>query len=86
MGRIRTATVVRHAEAEHADALLILAMAELARRRQEGRLGMSLRDAFAEAGVDCRGGIAESTSRRLRAEPRFVIAHVGRHLEAMTTT
>lgn len=142
--------VVRQAEAEHADALLILpsalesaaaspyrdpqrvaahlkAMAELARRRQEGRLGMSLRDAFAEAGVDYRGGIAESTSRRLKAQylatlpdgrtrlaceehivlgtsydprwclriyftsraatdPRFVVAHVGRHLEVMTTT
>jgi hypothetical protein len=102
------------------------AMAELARRRQEGRLGMSLRDAFGEAGVEYRGGISRSTSKRLRqqyqatlpngrmvdchehivlgnsydprfclriyftsrapGESRFVIAHVGRHLEVKTTT
>ena len=110
----------------HRVAANLKAMAELARRRQEGRLGMSLRDAFAEAGMDYRGGIAPSTSKRQRqqyvadlpggetvechehlvlgtsydprhclriyftsrapGEPRFVIAHVGRHFDVITTT
>jgi hypothetical protein len=111
----------------HRVSMHLRAMAEIARRRQEGRLGMSLRDAFAEAGVDYRGGIARSTSKRHRlqyvatlpdgrsvecfehialgagsydpryvmriyftsrapAEPRFVVAHVGRHFDVMTTT
>lgn len=102
------------------------AMALVARRRQEGRLGKSLREAFREIGVDYRGGIATSTPQALRdqyrmrgpagqvveceehivlgnsydprhclriyfssrgaAETRFVIGHVGRHLDVMTTT
>lgn len=102
------------------------AMALVARRRQEGRLGKSLREAFREIGVDYRGGIASSTPQALRdqyrmrgpagqvfeceehivlgnsydprhclriyfssrgaAETRFVIGHVGRHLDVMTTT
>jgi hypothetical protein len=44
------------------------AMAEVARRRMEGSLGMSLRDAFRELGIDYRGGISESTSARLRQQ------------------
>jgi len=102
------------------------AMALVARRRQDGRLGKSLREAFREIGVDYRGGIAASTSQSLRdqyrisdpsgqvfeceehialgssydprhclriyftsrapGETRFVIGHVGRHLEVMTST
>lgn len=102
------------------------AMALVARRRQGGRLGKSLREAFREIGVDYRGGIAASTPQSLRdqyrisdpagqvfeceehialgnsydprhclriyftsrapGETRFVIGHVGRHLEVMTST
>ena len=102
------------------------AMALVARRRQAGTLGASLRDAFRELGVDYRRGVSESTPERLRrqhmvrlssgeqveatehialgnsydpryclriyftsrapAEPRFVIAHVGRHLDVISTT
>ncbi|HRN53082.1 MAG TPA: hypothetical protein PK788_06265 [Gemmatimonadaceae bacterium] len=102
------------------------AMALVARRRQEGRLGKSLREAFREIGVDYRGGIAASTPQSLRdqyrisdsggqvfeceehialgnsydprhclriyftsrapGETRFVIGHVGRHLEVITST
>jgi len=87
---------------------------------------MSLRDAFAEAGLEYRGGIAKATSKKHRqqyevvmpggtvvechehvvmgtsydprfclriyftsrapGEPRFVIAHVGRHFDVKTTT
>ena len=110
----------------HRVAMNLKAMAELARRRQEGKLGMSLRDAFGEAGIDYRGGIAPTTSKRQRqqyfatlpsgetvechehivlgssydpryclriyftsrapGEPRFVLAHVGRHFEVLSTT
>lgn len=102
------------------------AMALVARRRQEGRLGKSLREAFREIGIDYRGGIASSTPQSLRdqyrilgadgqafdceehiavgssydprhclriyftsrapGETRFVIGHVGRHFEVITTT
>jgi len=101
-------------------------MALVARRRQAGTLGTSLREAFRELGIDYRRGISPSTPGRLRlqhaarlpsgetldceehialgstydpryclriyftsrapAEPRFVLAHVGRHLDVMTTT
>jgi len=107
-------------------AVVLDAMAQLARRRQAGTLGVSLREAFREYGIDYRGGIASSTSKRLRrqylarlpagdavecdehvvlgtsydprhclriyftslapAEPRFVIAHAGRHFDVVTTT
>lgn len=44
------------------------AMAEIAGRRQDGRLHMSLREAFQEAGLEYRGHIAKSTSSRLREQ------------------
>lgn len=47
------------------------AMALVARRRQEGKLGRSLKDAFRELGVDYRGGISEGTSQVLREQYRF---------------
>lgn len=102
------------------------AMARVARRRRDGVLGTSLREAFADLGIDYRAGIAKSTSARLREqyrftdpggnaveaeehialggtydprrclriyfssrvpnEPRFVIGHVGRHFEVMTSS
>lgn len=40
-------------------------MADIARRRQAGALGKSLKDAFREMGIDYRGGIASTTSARL---------------------
>jgi hypothetical protein len=101
-------------------------MALVARRRQAGTLGMSLREAFRELGIDYRRGVGTSTPDRLRrqyaaslptgevvdceehialgatydpryclriyftsrapAEPRLVIAHVGRHRDGLTTT
>ncbi len=107
-------------------AVVLDAMALVARRRQAGTLGGSLRDAFRELGIDYRRGVSAATPGRLRrqyaarlaggetvdceehialgatydpryclriyftsrapAEPRFVIAHVGRHLDVMTTT
>ncbi|MEQ9570127.1 MAG: hypothetical protein RLN75_08050, partial [Longimicrobiales bacterium] len=47
------------------------AMAVVARRRMTGGLGVSLREAFREFGVDYRGGISESTSARMRDQYRF---------------
>jgi hypothetical protein len=49
-------------------AVILDAMALIARRRQAGTLGMSLRDAFREMAVEYRGGIAASTSARLRKQ------------------
>lgn len=106
--------------------VVLKAMAEMARRRQSGKLGVPMREAFAEMGIDYRGGISESTPEKLRRkyhatlpdgstvecyehialgnsydpkhclriyfsshvpkEPRFVIAHVGRHLDVISTT
>ncbi|MEK9509060.1 hypothetical protein WI460_12760 [Gemmatimonadota bacterium Y43] len=48
------------------------AMAAVARRRMAGGLGVPLREAFREFGVDYRGGISDSTSARLREQYRFV--------------
>jgi hypothetical protein len=101
------------------------AMARVARRRRDGQLGMSLKEAFADLGIDYRGAMARTTPARLREqyrfaygreqveaeehialdntydprrclriyfssrvpyEPRFVIGHVGRHFEVITTT
>jgi hypothetical protein len=45
-------------------AVILDAMAAVARRRQEGALGMSLREAFRELGIDYRGGVSSTTSRR----------------------
>ncbi|MDT8342495.1 MAG: hypothetical protein RQ751_13370 [Longimicrobiales bacterium] len=47
------------------------AMALVARRRMNGGLGVSLRDALRELGVDYRGGISEGTSARLREQYYF---------------
>jgi hypothetical protein len=44
------------------------AMALVAQRRRDGMLGVSLRDAFREFGVDYRRGIADSSSRKLRQQ------------------
>lgn len=49
-------------------AVILDAMAALARRRQEGALGMPLRTAFRELGIDYRGAIAPSTSERQRQQ------------------
>jgi hypothetical protein len=102
------------------------AMAEIARRRQSGTLGMPVRQAFREYGIDYRSTIAESTPGKQRSqymlsddrghsyeclehvvlgstydpryclriyftsraptEPRFVIGHVGRHFDVITTS
>jgi hypothetical protein len=101
------------------------AMARMARRRRDGQLGTSLRDAFNDLGIDYRGAIARSTSAKHREqylfargdqlveaeehivlgntydprrclrvyfssrvpdEPRFVIAHVGRHFQVRSST
>jgi hypothetical protein len=51
-------------------AVILDAMAEVARRRQEGVRGTSLREAFRELGIDYRGGIAANTSERLRRQYR----------------
>jgi len=104
---------------------IIEAMAGVARRRRDGMLGSSLREAFGDLGLEYRAAIARNTSAKLREqyrfrnngrefeaeehivlgntydprrclriyfssripnEPRFVIAHVGRHFEVRTTT
>lgn len=49
-------------------AVVLDAMAQVARRRQSGALGTSLRDAFRELGIDYRGGISATTSKRLRQQ------------------
>lgn len=106
-------------------AVILDAMAFIARRRQADAMGQSLRDTFREFGIDYRGGITKATSTRHRqqyvahlpggdvfceehialgnsqdprhclriyftsrapGEPRFVIAHVGRHFDVATTT
>lgn len=45
--------------------IILNAMASVARRRQEGALGTSLKAAFSEMGIDYRGGISSTTSARL---------------------
>jgi hypothetical protein len=107
-------------------AVILDTMAHIARRRQEGALGMSLRETFRDYGIDYRGGITKATpsrfleqyrarlasgqevmcdehivlgtsydprhclriyfSSRAPGEPRFVIAHVGRHFDVSSTT
>lgn len=49
-------------------AIVLDAMAAVARRRQEGALGTSLRDAFRELGIDYRGGISPATPEKLRRQ------------------
>lgn len=50
--------------------IILDAMAHIARRRQDGVLGTSLREAFRDVGVDYRGGISGTTPRRLRDQHR----------------
>lgn len=49
-------------------AVVLDAMAIVARRRQEGALGISLREAFREMGIDYRGAIASTTSDKHRQQ------------------
>jgi len=48
------------------------AMARVARRRRDGVLGTSIREALADLGIDYRPTIARNTSNRLREQYRFV--------------
>lgn len=57
-------------DAERVGAVLD-AMAFVAQSRMEGGLGVSLREAFRDLGVDYRGGISEATSARQREQYRF---------------
>ncbi|MGH7507066.1 MAG: hypothetical protein ACRELX_15530, partial [Longimicrobiales bacterium] len=50
---------------------ILEAMARVARRRRDGVLGTSLRDAFSDLGIDYRTGIARNTPARLREQYRF---------------
>ena len=61
-------------------AAVLDAMALVARRRQAGSLGTSLREAFRELGVEYRGGISANTPARLREQ--YVIRLGGEVLEA----
>lgn len=49
-------------------AVILDAMAQVARRRQAGALGTSLREAFREFGIDYRGDMSKSTSKKLRQQ------------------
>ena len=49
-------------------AVILDAMAGIARRRQEGGLGTSLKEAFRDLGIDYRGGISAGTSERHRQQ------------------
>lgn len=102
------------------------AMAEIARRRQIATLGMPVRQAFREYGIDYRSSVSETTPGKQRSqyllsddrghlfeclehvilgstydpryclriyftsravsETRFVIGHVGRHFDVITST
>ncbi len=57
------------------------AMARVARRRRDGVLGTSLREAFGDLGIDYRSGIARSTPARLREQYRFAAPN-GDYVEA----
>lgn len=52
-------------------AVVLEAMADVARRRQNGGLGIPLRNAFRELGIEYRGAIAPSTSDRQRQQYLF---------------
>lgn len=52
-------------------AAVLDAMALVARRRMGGGLGIPLKEAFREFGVDYRGGISDSTSARHREQYHF---------------
>ena len=48
------------------------AMARVARRRRDGVLGTSLREAFSDLGIDYRAAIARTTPDRLREQYHFI--------------
>ena len=50
---------------------ILEAMARVARRRRDGVLGTSLREAFNDLGIDYRAAIARGTPDRLREQYRF---------------
>lgn len=121
----RSAADSPYEDVDRAEAALE-AMSYVAQRRRVGTLGVSLRDAFREHGIDYRGFVAASTPKRMtqqyavvapdgttyyceehlvlghsydprhclriyftsRAanETRFVIGHIGRHLDVLSTT
>lgn len=56
-------------------AVILDAMAGVARRRQAGALGSSLRQAFRDIGIDYRGGISQTTSER--HQQQYMIAGPG---------
>lgn len=58
------------------------AMAEIARRRQAGTLGMPVRQAFRDYGIDYRTAIAETTPERQRAQYLLADDH-GRTYECL---
>ncbi len=60
--------------------VILDAMAQVARRRQTSTLGTSLREAFRELGVDYRGGITSTTSKKHLQQYR-VTGHGGREYE-----
>ena len=51
---------------------ILEAMARIARKRRDGQLKTSLKEAFKDYGIDYRGGIARSTSAKLREQYRFL--------------
>jgi len=107
-------------------AVALKALADVSDEARNGALGITLRDAFRQRGLDYRHGISETTPRKLRkqhefrygavvyeceehlclggggydpaeclriyftsrqkSERRFVVGHVGRHLDVLTTT
>ena len=63
----------RHSPYEDPDRVraILEAMARVARRRRDGVLGTSLREAFSDLGIDYRAAIARNTPDRLREQYRF---------------
>jgi hypothetical protein len=55
-------------------AVILDTMAHIARRRQEGALGMSLRETFRDYGIDYRGGITKATPARFLEQYRVCLA------------
>jgi hypothetical protein len=55
-------------------AVILDTMAHIARRRQEGALGMSLRETFRDYGIDYRGGITKATPARFLEQYRVRLA------------
>jgi hypothetical protein len=60
-------------------------MARVARRRRDGVLGTSLREAFGDLGIDYRAAIASSTPGRLREQYRFA-RNTGELVERKSTS